>query len=107
MSINKKKGRTMTKIAQKRAILTKLASSLFEPEGKNPYYMGDGRAIKNLTELKENLDSLSDNEAHWLASWIEYLGDEETAKRIRAAPDTFKAIINERYTELMEFYHKR
>ncbi len=102
----KKSSRTMMEIAKKKADLTKLATTLFEPEGKNPYYLREGKAIRNLNELKENLEYFSDKEAQWLASWIEYLGDKETAARIRAAPDAFKGIISERHAELIEFYRK-
>ena len=51
-------------IKEKRVELSRLATSLFDPTGKNPYYLnrsssGDSDmtiAIKNLSELRDNLD---------------------------------------------------
>ena len=47
-----------------------------------------------------------ETEAEWVASWIEYLGDTETADKIRATPNEFKGIISARYEELSEFQSK-
>jgi hypothetical protein len=66
------------KIKEKRVELYRLATSLFDPTGKNPYYLnrsssGDSDmtiAIKNLSELRDNLDVFNEKEAPWLASWI-------------------------------------
>ncbi len=104
--INKK-----AEIKEKKAELSKLAASLFDPVGKNPYYLnrssssgGDMTiAIKNLSALRDNLDLFTEDEAHWLAMWIEYLGDKETAARIRETPGEFKEIILNRYEELREW----
>ena len=104
------------KIKEKRAELSKLATSLFDPVGKNPYYLnrssgsGDSDmtiAIKNLSELRDNLDVFNEKEAPWLASWIEYLGDKKTAARIRETPGEFEEIIIERHEELQEFFSGR
>ncbi len=105
-----KKERIATKINKKKTELSKLATSLFNPAGKNPYYLNRGSssiAIKNMAELKDNLDVFTREEAPWLASWIEYLGDKETAARIRETPGEFKAIIIERHEELHEFFSGR
>jgi hypothetical protein len=107
-----KKERVVARINKKKAELSKLAASLFDPVGKNRYYLNRGSggmviAIKNITELKGNLDAFTDKEAYRIASWIEHLGDKETAERIRETPGEFKEIIAERYEELLEFYRER
>jgi hypothetical protein len=104
-----KKRRTVRRIKEKKEIYQKLSASLFEPDGRNPYYLIRGNdksiMIRNLKELRDNLDAFSGaEEAHWLASWLEYLGDHEGAARIRAQPEKFKEIVRERYNELSEFY---
>jgi len=104
-----KKRLTLRRIKEKKEAMKRLSASLFEPMDKNPYYLpqGDGGsiALRNLRELRENLGALSrGDEAHWLASWLEYLGDTEVAARLRAQPEKFKEIIKERYNELSEFY---
>jgi len=103
----KKKKETITKIKRKKTELSRLANSLFDPVETNPYYLNpSGRAIavKKIAELRENLDVLTEEEAPWLASWIEYLGDKETAARIRETPGEFKEIIIERYGVVQEFF---
>ena len=96
------------RIKEKKEAFLKLSSSLFEPVGKNPYYLFRGNdtsiTIRNLTDLRYNLDAFTKEEAHWLASWLEYLGDNECAGQIRERPEKFKQIIMERYNELREFY---
>jgi len=80
-----------------------VASSLLRPVGKNPYYLHIGTdciALNNLAELHDRIDMFREDEAKWVASWIEYLGDTETADKIRAAPSEFKIIICARYQEL-------
>ncbi|MCD6209549.1 MAG: hypothetical protein J7J01_01405 [Methanophagales archaeon] len=65
---------------KKKTELFRLAISLFAPAGKNPYYQNRGSssiAIKNMAELRDNLDMFTKDEFLWLASWIEYLGDKE------------------------------
>jgi len=99
--------RIIRRIKEEREELNKLSSSLFEPVGKNPYYLNRGSdsiAIRNLMELRDNLDAFTTEEAHWLASWLEYLGDNKSAARIREMPEKFKEIITERYEALKEFY---
>jgi len=94
-------------ITRKKAELARLATSLFAPARKNPYYLNRGSSaivIKNLAELRENLDVFTEEEAPWLASWIEYLGDKETAARLTETPGEFKDIIIERHEELQEFF---
>jgi len=102
-----KKERIAAEINKKKTELSRLANSLFDPVGKNPYYLNRGSssiAIKNMAELRDNLEMFTRDEALWLAAWIEYLGDEETAARIRETPDEFAAIITERHEELQEFF---
>ncbi|MGC9444289.1 MAG: hypothetical protein ACP5E9_05090 [Candidatus Methanospirareceae archaeon] len=80
-----------------------IASCLFRPAGKNPYYLfrgTDSIAIIDFEELCDRIDLFMEDEAAWIASWIEYLGDTETADKIRAAPAEFKRIITARYEEL-------
>jgi len=101
-----KKRRIAAEINKKKKELSRLANSLFNPVGKNPYYLNRGSssiAIKNMAELRDNLEMFTKDEALWLASWIEYLGDEETAARIRERPDKFAEIITGRHEELQEF----
>ncbi len=103
-----KKKKTITKITKKKAELSRLATSLFAPAGQNPYYLNRGSraiAIKNMAELRDNRDAFTREEVPWLASWIEYLGDKETADRLRETPEKFKEIIEERCDELREFYN--
>ena len=71
---------------------------MFFPE-KNPYYHKN-KEIKDMNDLIRNLDSFSEGEALWLASWIEYLGDKTLADRIRKTPSQFKSLIRERYNRL-------
>lgn len=85
-----------------RSELVELAKELFEPTGKNPYYRGE-KTIKNFKELRESLGDFTQDEAQWVASWIEYLGDTRTATRIREKPSMFKGIILERYNELRRY----
>jgi predicted DNA-binding antitoxin AbrB/MazE fold protein len=111
MIINNEEGkrtRIVRRITEKKKEFSKLASSLFEPPGKNPYYLNRGSnstAIRNLIELRDNLDAFTNGEVHWVASWLEYLGDKEIATRLREMPEKFKEIIMERCNELREFYH--
>lgn len=79
--------------------LDAIATRLFVADGKNPYYKG-GIAIHNLDELDRNIALLEHHEAKWVADWLEYLGDAETAKRIRDEPSHFKKIVHERREEL-------
>jgi len=102
-----KKERIAAEINKKKTELSRLATSLFDPVGKNPYYLNRGSssiAIKNMAELRDNLEMFTKDEALWLASWIEYLGDKETAARIRETPDKFAEVIVERHEELQEFF---
>lgn len=80
----------------------KMAKLLLQPEGKEPYYL-HGTPLRNLAELVENLDKFSGEEYSWVASWIEYLGDKETADKIRANPQEFKNILIRRYNELKRY----
>lgn len=79
--------------------LSPLAEHMFLADGKEPY-LKDGRALRNLEELTQNIASFEHHEALWVADWIQYLGDKETAGRIREAPAHFKRIITERHAEL-------
>lgn len=82
--------------------LKDIANRLFKPEGKNPYIF-NGKPLKNLQDLKDYLVAFTGVEALWVASWIEYLGDDETAERIRRRPGDFKQIILGRYRELRRY----
>lgn len=83
--------------------LSELAKKLFRPVGKNPYYL-KGKAINNLEELARNLGEFTGGEeTKWVASWLEYLGDTDTAGKIRGAPNKFKQIITDRYYELRRY----
>jgi hypothetical protein len=79
-----------------------LARRLFTPEGKNPY-MFNGKPLRSLKDLKDYLVAFTGNEALWVASWLEYLGDAETAGRIRRRPGDFKDIVLKRYRELKPY----
>jgi len=78
---------------------TKIAKQLLSGNGKNPYYYG-GITIQNFEELQDHLKNFPEHEVGWLADWIDYLGDNRTAVKIRETPTEFKTIINERYLEL-------
>jgi hypothetical protein len=83
-----------------------IAACVFRPVEKNPYYLFRGAecvTIVDFSDLKENIDLFGEAEAGWLASWIEYLGDNETANKIRAMPREFRMIVIERYKELRDF----
>jgi hypothetical protein len=97
-----KKRRVITLANSRKTALSKIATALFTPTDKNPYYQ-ESSAIANLHDLHEHLDTFRPEEAVWLASWLEYLGDSETAKKIRAEPDQFKHIVTARYEALKEF----
>ena len=79
--------------------LGSLASKVYVADGKNPYYKG-GLAIHNMEELDQNIGAFEHHEAPWVADWLEYLGDAETARRIREEPARFKKIVHERWGEL-------
>lgn len=82
--------------------LVRLAKKLLAPQEKNPYYLGD-KCVCNLRELRQNMDAFSEREAEWIAAWIEYLGDGETAQKIRGEPSNFKSVIINRYAELKTY----
>jgi len=110
----KKKKIVVRRIKEKKRELSTLSLSLFEPVGKNPYYLNRGNGssdiiieIRNLSALRKNLNVFTEEEAPWLAMWIEYLGDKETAARIRETPGEFKEIIIERHEELQKFFSGR
>ena len=79
-----------------------VARRLFRPEGKRPYVF-NGKPLKNLGDLKDYLVAFTGKEALWVASWLEYLGDSGTAKRIRRKPEEFKDIVLKRYKELKPY----
>lgn len=96
----KKKRKSGSIEAQRRL---ELANCLFRPVGKNPYYLFRGMdciAINDLAELHDRIALFTENEADWVASWIEYLGDNKTADKIRATPTEIKKIVTARYEEL-------
>ena len=79
--------------------LAAVAALLFNPAGKEPYYLND-RTLKNLQELVDNLDAFTGNEGAWVAAWLEYLGDKEVAEIIYGSPGDFKLILVERFNKL-------
>ncbi len=79
-----------------------LARRMFSPEGKSPYVF-NGKPLKNLKDLKDYLVAFTGREALWVASWVEYLGDKELARRIRRRPSDFKGLILKRYRELKPY----
>jgi len=84
-----------------------IAACVFRPVEKNPYYLLRGTecvAIGNFSDLKANIELFVEAEAGWLASWIEYLGDKETANKIRELPRELRKIVIERYNELHDFW---
>ena len=95
------------RIQTKKQELYRLATALFTPREKRPFLFNNGSRtvrITNLEELCENLDRCPVEDSLRLASWIEYLGDEQTAQRLRETPAGFRKIITGRYEELREFY---
>lgn len=82
--------------------LAEEARKLLRPSDRQPYWLGS-QPIGNLEELVANLEKFSDEHAFWVADWIEYLGDRNTAERIRAEQQRFKEIVKQRYSELKEF----
>ena len=82
--------------------LERLAKALLAPKDKNPYCLGDKR-ICNLKELRQNMGEFTEEMAPWVADWIEYLGDRETAQEIKSKPSEFKAIVAKRYAEVMPY----
>lgn len=85
-----------------RGELEHLAKTLLTPRDKNPYCLGDKR-ICNLKELRQNIGEFTEEMAPWVAAWIEYLGDRETAQEIKSKPSEFKAIVAKRYAEVRPY----
>jgi hypothetical protein len=79
-----------------------IAERLFNPKDKKPYVF-NGKPLKNMKDLKDYLVAFTGGEGPWLASWLEYLGDGELARRIRSKPRDFKEIILKRYKELKPY----
>ena len=82
--------------------LKRLARLMFKPKEKKPY-MFNGKPLKNLQDLKDYLVAFTGKEALWVASWLEYLGDGDTARRIREKPEKFKNAVMRRYRELKPY----
>jgi hypothetical protein len=84
-----------------------IAACVFSPVEKNPYYLLRGAeciTVEDFSDLKEHIDLFVEAEAGWLASWIEYLGDNGTANKIREMPGELRRIVIERYNELCDFF---
>ncbi len=79
-----------------------IARRLFRPEDKRPYVF-NGKPLENLKDLKDYLVAFTGREGLWVASWLDYLGDTETAERIRQKPKDFKDIVLRRYRELKPY----
>ncbi|AFC99321.1 hypothetical protein Mtc_0556 [Methanocella conradii HZ254] len=82
--------------------MSRIAERLFNPKDKKPYIF-NGKPLRNLKDLKDYLVAFKEEEAFWVASWLEYLGDKELARRIRHRPHDFKDIIIGRYRELKPY----
>lgn len=82
--------------------LAEEARKLLRPSDRQPYWLGS-QPIWNLEDLVNNLEKFGDEHAYWVADWIEYLGDAQTAERIRQQREKFKEIVRQRYQELKEF----
>lgn len=82
--------------------LAEEARKLLRPSDRQPYWLGS-QPIGNLEELVANLERFTDDHAYWVADWIEYLGDKQTAERIRQERERFKEIVRGRYQELKQF----
>jgi hypothetical protein len=80
-----------------------LGTKMIVADGKNPYFRGE-LAIRNIAELDQNIASFEHHEAPWVADWLEYLGDAETARKIRAEPAHFKKFVHDRAAELGNIY---
>lgn len=85
-----------------KAELKRLARLTFHPKDKKPYVF-NGKPLNDLQDLKDYLVAFTGKEALWVASWLEYLGDAETAESIRGSPGRFKHIVSERYRQLLPF----
>ncbi len=81
--------------------LADLARSMFHPTDRQPYWLGD-RAIGNLEELAANVEKFGEEQAAWVADWLDYLGDAEVARRIRVQAARLRPIVTERYRQLKE-----
>ncbi|HMK45885.1 MAG TPA: hypothetical protein VK436_04615 [Methanocella sp.] len=99
---------TINKTAKRKARATagaressqkQIAEALFNPRDRNPYYF-NGKPLSNLQELTDYLTAFTGEEGAWVAEWIDYLGDSETANRIRKRPGDFKEIVRARCNEL-------
>ena len=99
---SKKSSRTESKKGE----ISETAKKVLSGDGKNPYYYG-GIAIQNFDELQDHLKNFPEHEVSWLADWIDYLGDNRTAVKIRESPSEFKTIINERYLELKKLMEEK
>jgi hypothetical protein len=82
--------------------LKRLAVRMFKPRDKKPYIF-NGKPLKDLQDLKDYLVAFTGREALWVASWLEYLGDHETAEYIRKKPEKFKDAVLKRYRELKPY----
>jgi hypothetical protein len=92
----------MKKSGEGPAGMRAIAGRLFRPRDKKPYIF-NGKPLKNMKDLKDYLVAFTGREAQWVASWLEYLGDRELARRIRSRPGEFKEIILKRYEELKPY----
>ena len=66
------------------------------PKVKGAYRLGN-RPIRNVYELVDNIYNIPQQEATWIADWLEYLGDVRTARAIYERPELFRKIVFERY----------
>ncbi len=80
--------------------LAETARKLFHPTQREPYYLRD-LAIRNFDELYANLERFTEEQAGWVADWVAYLGDPDTAREIRREAKRFKSVIAGRHKELL------
>jgi hypothetical protein len=85
------------------AVKKQIAKALYQPEGKNGYYKGD-MIINSFDDLVGAIDNFTDEEeARWVAAWIEYLGDAKLAQQILEKPGNLKKLVLARHKQLSPY----
>jgi hypothetical protein len=80
-----------------------LAIKMFYAPGKQPFYL-ENIVISNLYDLKVVLERIPTDEAHRLANWIRYLGDEVLAERLEQDPEDLRELVMQRYSDLASYF---
>lgn len=95
----KKSGVKRETVAEKREV----ARALYHPEGKNGYYKGD-MILNDFQDLVDAIDSFTEEEeALWVASWVEYLGDGRLAQKIKKKPGDLRKLVLNRHKQLLKY----